>query len=123
MVLSRSRIARGRATQRIAAEYMRTVWPDCFSKEAFLPGCDLEQTPGYRVEVKATQDGTLTGAMSQAEKHPGVGTPVVIWRPDRYGPEKVGEWLVVMRLHDFRDRVDLDQLRESAAWERADGQD
>ena len=103
MTHSRARIVRGRATQRIAADYLRDVWPECFSKEAFLAGVDIENTPGWRIEVKATQDGTLTGAMKQAEKHPGIGTPVVIWRPDGYGPEKVGEWLAVVRLRDYRE--------------------
>jgi hypothetical protein len=31
--------------------------------------------------------------------------PVVIWRPDGYGEERIGQWLVVMRLHDFKDLV------------------
>jgi hypothetical protein len=92
-------------SQGIIADFMRSVWPDGESRAASLPGTDLKNTPGWRVEVKATRDGTLTGAMTQCEKHPGVGTPVVIWRPDGYGPQKVGEWLVVMRLHDFRDLV------------------
>jgi hypothetical protein len=84
---------------------MVDVWPEAISQEAFLPGCDLKNTPGWRVEIKATRDGTTTGAMKQAEHHPGIGTPVVIWRPDGYGEEKIGDWLVVMRLHDFKDEV------------------
>lgn len=105
MTHSRARIVRGRATQRIAAEFMRFVWPTCESVEAFLAGCDLKNTPGWRVEIKATQDGSLTGAMKQAANHPGEGTPVVIWRPDGYGPERVGDWIVAMRLKDFREIV------------------
>lgn len=102
MPLSRSRITRGRASQGIIADFMRSVWPKGESKAAFLPGVDIENTPGWRVEVKGTRDGTLTSAMKQAESHDGDGTPVVIWRPDGYGKERVGEWLVVMRLKDFR---------------------
>jgi hypothetical protein len=82
---------------------MRSVWPLARSKDAFLSGVDIENTPGWDVEVKGTRDGTLTSAMKQAEAHKGDGTPIVIWRPDGYGKERVGEWLVVMRLHSFRD--------------------
>jgi len=99
----RSRIFRGRASQGLVAEFMRSVWPEGKSKEAFLPGVDIENTPGWRVEVKGTRDGTLTSAIKQCESHPGEGTPIVIWRPDGYGKERVGEWLVVMRLRDFRE--------------------
>jgi hypothetical protein len=84
---------------------MLPVWPDGVSQEAFLAGVDIKNTPGFRVEVKATRDGSTVAAMRQAEKHPGDGTPIVIWRPDGYGPEKVGEWLVVMRLKEFRNLV------------------
>jgi hypothetical protein len=85
---------------------MRSVWPEGESTAAFYSGVDIKHTPGFRVEVKGTRDGTLTGAMKQAEAHPGAGTPIVIWRPDGYGKERVGQWLVVMRLSDFRDMVD-----------------
>lgn len=100
--MTNSRVTRGRKSQSIIADYMRPVWPEAIGKTAFLPGVDIENTPGWRVEVKGTRDGTLTSAMKQAEAHGGEGTPVVIWRPDGYGPERIGLWLVVMRLKDFR---------------------
>lgn len=103
--MTNGRVARGRASQGIIADFMRAVWPNALSKAAFLPGVDIENTPGWRVEVKGTRDGTLTSAMKQAELHAGDGTPIVIWRPDGYGKERVGEWLVVMRLKDFRDVI------------------
>jgi hypothetical protein len=100
--MANGRVARGRASQGIIAEFLRSVWPRAESKAAFLPGVDIENTPGWRVEVKGTRDGTLTSAIKQCESHGGKGTPIVIWRPDGYGKERVGEWLVVMRLHEFR---------------------
>jgi hypothetical protein len=108
---SRTRITRGRKSQEIAADYMRPIWPDGESKGAFLPGVDIENTPGWRVEVKGTRDGTTLAAMKQAEHHAGEGVPIVIWRPDGYGPEKVGQWLVVMRLQDFRGIAKIASLR------------
>lgn len=104
--MATARVARGRKSQGIIADYMRSVWPLGRSRAASLSGVDIEDTPGWRVEVKGTRDCTLTAAMTQAEKHPGEGTPIVVWRPDGYGPEKIGQWLVVMRLHNFRDIVD-----------------
>lgn len=100
--MTNARVARGRKTQGLIADFMRAVWPKGKGREAFQAGTDIENTPGWRVEVKATSAGSILDALRQAEGHPGRGTPVVIWRPNGYGEERIGKWVVAMRLEDFR---------------------
>ena len=97
--MSSARIARGRRTQRHAADWFRARgWPHCWPKGAFEGGRDLEGMPGLAPEVKATSDGAITTALRQAAANAGGDLPLVIWRPDGYGPERVAEWVVAMRL-------------------------
>jgi hypothetical protein len=53
------------------------------------------------VEVKATRDNPLPAALRQAEKVASGDLPVVIWRPDGYGPERIGQWIAAMRFSDL----------------------
>ena len=97
--MSTSRIARGRKTQRLVAAYLAAHgWPHATSKGAFEGGRDIEGMPGLAVEVKATSDGSLTGALRQAEAYAGGDLPLVVWRPNGYGEERIGDWVVAMRL-------------------------
>lgn len=55
--------------------------------------------PGWAPEVKATAQQTFTGMLKQAKANAKDGeTPFVIYRPNSYGPEKIGQWLVVFDL-------------------------
>ncbi len=56
--------------------------------------------PGLSPEVKATP-GDVTGALLQAIRNAGPGLPFVIWRPNGYGPERIAQWPVILRLEDF----------------------
>lgn len=99
--MSTSRIARGRKTQRLVAEHFQANgWPHAWSKGAFESGRDVEGMPGLSVEVKATSDGSITGALRQAVAYAGGDLPLVVWRPNGYGPERIGDWVVAMRLED-----------------------
>lgn len=99
--MSRSRIIRGRATQRMAAQWFATHgWPFATSKGASEGGRDIENMPGLAPEVKATRDGKLTSALWQAARNAGGDLPFVVWRPDRYGQGQIADWVVALRLED-----------------------
>jgi hypothetical protein len=52
--------------------------------------------PNLSVEVKTGGSDVLLGALRQAEKNSGSKYPLVVWRPNGYGPEKIDRWVVVM---------------------------
>jgi hypothetical protein len=101
--MSNSRVARGRATQRLVALYLKdNGWPYATSKGAGESGVDIENLPGLSVEVKATP-GDNTGALRQAVRNAGTGLPLVVWRPNGYGPERIEDWPTFLRLADLVD--------------------
>lgn len=98
---SRSRKDRGMATQRMVAEWMATHgWPFATSTGAGRSGVDITNVPALSIEVKAVP-GDAPGALRQAVRNRGGGLPFVVWRPNSYGPERISEWPVVIRLDDF----------------------
>lgn len=101
--MANSRVARGRQTQRMVAQWFRAHgWPDAKSIEAFLPGADVTGVDGYAIEVKATSKGDLLAALKQAENNRIEDqTPIVIWRPNGYGETRQGEWVVALTLEHF----------------------
>lgn len=104
--MANSRVQRGRKTQEIAAEYLKPIFPDARSNPASLSGKDILETPGWAFEVKARRSFNPTEWSKQASKNSGRDFPAAIMRPDGYGPEKVGQWLVFMTLEDFRELLD-----------------
>lgn len=97
---SRSRVNRGRATQRLVANWFKgNGWPWATSKGAGESGIDVVNMPGLSPEVKATP-GDVTGALLQARRNAGEGLPFVVWRPNGYGPERIAEWPVIFTLAD-----------------------
>lgn len=101
--MTRSRVSRGRATQRLAAAWFAAHgWPYAYSTGAGESGTDIGNMPGLAPEVKATP-GDNTGALAQAHRNRGGGLPFVLWRPNGYGPERIAAWPVIMRLDDFTD--------------------
>lgn len=99
--MTNSRVARGRATQELVARWFRERgWPEAESRAASLPGVDVMKMPGLAPEVKA-KPGDLTGALTQAHRNRGSDLPFVVWRPNGYGPERISQWPVVIRLDDF----------------------
>ena len=98
--MSRSRVVRGRATQRlVAAWFAAHGWPYAYSKGAGESGIDVMHMPGLAPEVKAVP-GDNTGALSQAVRNAGDALPFVVWRPNGYGPERIADWPVFFRLSD-----------------------
>ena len=109
--MTSSRVARGRQTQRLIAEWFRAHgWPNAKSTEAFLPGADITGIDGYSIEVKATSKGDLLAALRQAQANTiECQTPVVIWRPNGYGETRQHEWVVAMTLKDFTRLIERNQ--------------
>jgi hypothetical protein len=106
MTSSSGRRHRGYATQRIAADALRDLFPYATARGAGESGSDLMHTPGLAVEVKATSRGDLLAAIRQAQANAQPGElPVVIHRPNGYGPARVHEWVVAMSLGDFIDHL------------------
>jgi hypothetical protein len=86
-------------------------WPQAARVGPFQPGADVTGTPGLRFEVKARRDLRLTEWLEQAGPRPLDGAvmigavpkllPVVVHRPDGWGPAKVGLWPATTRLEDL----------------------
>jgi hypothetical protein len=99
--VSNSRVVRGRATQRLVALYLKDRgWPFATSKGAGEGGVDIENLDGLSVEVKAVP-GDNTGALLQAVRNAGEGLPLVVWRPNGWGPERIGDWPTFLRFSDL----------------------
>lgn len=97
-----TRKSRGAETQRLVAAFFRANgWPHAADAGAGRAGRDILNVEGVAVEVKARRDLSLTAWLRQC-----VGTcdgdlPVVIHRPDGFGPASVADWPVTMRFADF----------------------
>lgn len=97
--MANARVSRGRRSQELLAEWFRNRgWPQAKSRPASLPGTDIYDMPGLAPEVKATAGQDFTGALRQAKANANGAIPFVIYRPKGYGPEKIGQWLVVFDL-------------------------
>jgi hypothetical protein len=98
MTVSQHRKHRGYETQRIARDALRSIWPYCEVIGAGTPGPDLTGTPGCAVEVKARRGLDLPGWLAQTTRNAGIGLPLLVIRPDGYGPASVDLWPVVTPL-------------------------
>lgn len=99
-MMANARVRRGRKTQELLKDWFREHgWKGAESRAASLPGMDLYGMPGWAPEVKATASESYTGMLKQARANAKNGEyPFVIYRPQGYGPERIGEWLVVFDL-------------------------
>jgi hypothetical protein len=94
-------MSRGRTTQRLVADWFTTLWPTAYSSGASEPGKDVRRTPGASIEVKATSAPPMLPALRQAKNNADPGDiPLVVWRPNGYGPERMAEWVVALTLAD-----------------------
>ena len=100
-----TRKSRGRETERLVADRLRSIWPHAYATAPGAPGPDVNETPGYAVEVKARRGLNLPEWMRQASRHSQArgGVPLLVVRLDGQGPASVDDWPVVMRLADFID--------------------
>ena len=98
--MTTARQRRGSETQTAVAAYLReNGWPYAEPVGAGRNGADITGTPGLAIEVKARRSLDLPGWLRQAT--PGDGRlPLVVSRPDGYGPALIGAWPVTMRMVD-----------------------
>ena len=81
----------------IARWFTQNGWPFAEPVGAGRPGTDITGMPGLTVEVKARRDLNLTAWLRQADTTNG-SLPLVIHRPDGYGPATLAAWPVTFRL-------------------------
>lgn len=103
MVVTDSRVSRGRKTQVIAADYLKPVFPEAESLAASLPGKDIKNTPDHSIEIKARREFKPTEwAKQMAARDRDDEWSWCVMRPDGYGEAKVGQWLAFMVFEDMR---------------------
>lgn len=100
---SNSRKARGMKTQALIAERWKEaeLFPWATDAGAGRPGRDILNTPGIAPEIKARDSVSLLAALKQAQTNADNDIPVVIWRHNGQGEQRIGEWTVTMFLEDF----------------------
>lgn len=98
---SQSRKHRGYKSQDLVAKYFAANgWPYAQSTGAGRPGVDVTGVPGLAVEVKARRGFNLVGFLRQATSERRHGLPLVVVRPDGFGPARIGEWAMILTLAD-----------------------
>jgi hypothetical protein len=87
------------------------VFPYAERVPASLPGKDVLHTPGWALEVKARRGLDLPGWLKQAHARAVLEgeVPVLVVRPDGFGPERIGQWAAVVTLETL---VELMKVRE-----------
>ena len=104
-MVSRYRQHRGSETQTAVARWFAGHgWPFAEPVGAGRSGSDVLGLPGLLCEVKARRDLSLTTWLRQHANDVQVAQgrfAFVVHRPDGYGPARVAEWPVTMRLDDF----------------------
>lgn len=85
--------------------FQKRGFPFATSTGAGRNGVDIENMVGLAPEVKARNDFNLTGFLKQAISNRGEGLPFVVVRPNGYGETRIGEWGVVLTLHDFTEVI------------------
>lgn len=97
---SQHRKHRGYQTQKIVADRLKDHgWAYAESAGAGRTGSDITGVPGLDIEVKARRNLDLTGALAQQAKRATPGAlPIVIVRPDGYGPARIDDWPAVVTL-------------------------
>lgn len=100
--MASSRVRRGRSTQTLVASWFAARgWPQAESRPASLPGEDILGMGDVSVEVKGSRDMPLLKALRQSQANAKGKLPLVVWRPDGFGPEKIGQWVCAMTLADM----------------------
>ena len=102
--MASSRVQRGRQTQTLVAEWLRCHgYPNAQPVAAFLDGKDILNTPGLSIEVKATASTPILGAVRQAVNNADPNdVPLVVWRPNGYGPTTIDQWIIATQLQHLK---------------------
>ena len=92
--------ARGNETQNLVAAAFRDAgWLHAESAGSGRNGRDVLGVAGVSVEVKARRDLALPAWLRQAARSEGL--PVVVHRPDGFGPASIDDWPATLRLADL----------------------
>lgn len=92
---------RGAQTQALVADFLKANgWRYATDAGAGRQGIDILGCPGLAIEVKARRDLNLTGWLKQATANADEALPLVVHRPDGYGPASIADWPVTFRLED-----------------------
>jgi hypothetical protein len=103
-----SRKARGRRSELVLVERLRTLFPNASQVNSAASGADILNTPGLAIEVKARRGLDLPAWMRQAAKNAKPGEmPVLITRLNGQGEETVDQWPVILRFGDWLRMVSL----------------
>lgn len=96
--MSQARKRRGRDTERlVAAAFAADGWPYALPTGAGASGVDITGVPGLAVEVKARTKFEPMAHLRQATRNAPEGhIPIVVMRPNGFGPATVDEWPVFM---------------------------
>ena len=97
-----SRKARGRRTEAVLVDRLKTLFPNAMQVNSAASGADILNTPGLAIEVKARRGLDLPAWMRQAAKNAKPGEmPVLMTRLNGQGEESVDDWPVILRFGDF----------------------
>lgn len=100
---SRSRILRGRETERLlAADLRNNGAPDAAPVPASIHGRDILGIPGLAIEVKARKGFDLLAWLRQAVSNADGDLPMVVLRCNGQGEKSVDEWPVITRWGDMK---------------------
>jgi hypothetical protein len=103
-----SRKARGRRTEAVLVDRLKTLFPNAMQVNSAASGADILNTPGLAIEVKARRGLDLPAWMRQAAKNAKPGEmPVLMTRLNGQGEESVEDWPVILRFGDFLRTVSL----------------
>jgi hypothetical protein len=110
--MTQHRKHRGRASERIVADYLRAHgFPYAEPVGAGRDGSDVTGVPGLDIEIKARRGFNPAAAMKQqAERAQPGRVPFAVLRLDGQGPAAIEAWPVVISLGQF-----VEILRE-AGW-------
>jgi hypothetical protein len=98
--MANARVARGRRSQVVLADYWRTWWPTAKAVFGSMPGRDIQNMAGLAPEVKATADNPLLSGLRQARTYAHGDLPFVVWRPNGYGEPMVEQWVMAFTVAD-----------------------
>lgn len=119
LVPSQSRKHRGYRSQKVFADYVRSVFPYAEPTGAGRQGRDILSTPGVWFELKARAGFDPKSALKQAHlesakehaaflaAHPNISQPgphpVAVLRMNGQGEANIGEWVACMRVDTLMD--------------------
>lgn len=92
---SQSRKHRGYRSQKVFAEYIRSIFPYAEPTGAGRQGKDILSTPGIHFELKARTGFEPMAVMKQMKQECGDDLPIAILRCNGQGEKSIPEWIAL----------------------------